>query len=305
MTEQEKKPAEPEQKETQPKEFVPWKDFLESYPLNSVQNVSGYYSRKSDSSAFNPFVREVPILRLHCTHCEGIRNFSGRWVHHGDFRESGVVEDFLKYTCRDCREGTKTFCILSQPIEEEGNGTAIKIGELPELHIEVPQSLKKLLGDEYPLFIKGLSCERHGLGVGAFTYYRRVVEAQKNHLIEEILRVAKKLNAPTDTQEKLKNATKEKQFSRSVDMISGAVPESLLVDSHNPMKLLHNALSIGVHAETDENCLKLAHSIRLVLADLSERIKLALKEHGELRSAVSELFNFSSKAKKKSKESQP
>ena len=77
--------------------------------------------------------------------------------------------------------------------------------------------------------------------------------------------------------------------------------EGARVDSHNPLKLLHNALSVGVHAESDENCLKLAKSIRLVLADLSERLKLALGEQDELRFAVSGLLKFVSEAKKKEK----
>ena len=55
-------------------------------------------------------------------------------------------------------------------------------------------------------------------------------------------------------------------------MAKVAIPESLLINGHNPILLLHNALSEGVHAMTDEQCLELASSIRIVLAELSERI---------------------------------
>jgi hypothetical protein len=54
-----------------------------------------------------------------------------------------------------------------------------------------------------------------------------------------------------------------------------------------------------VHAETDENCLKIAHGVRMVLADFSERLKLALEEQSELRSAIADLGKFIGEARKK------
>ena len=57
-----------------------------------------------------------------------------------------------------------------------------------------------------------------------------------------------------------------------------------------PLTLLHPALSEGIHAKTDEECLELATSIRVVLIELAERIAAALKEEAELKSAVSRLI---------------
>jgi hypothetical protein len=285
-----------------PQNLVPWAEFLKDYPLNSVQNVSAYFEKTNDQ--YNPFRRLTPMLRLHCEKCMGVRNFVGRWTHHEFFSRGETLYDFLKYTCKDCGEAIKTFCVVSQASDNLGNGCAVKIGEFPDLHLDLPRSVEKLLGDDYDLFIKGLTCEKRGLGIGAFTYYRRVVESQKNNLIAEVLRVAEKLGATKDVTDKLKAAQKEKQFSRAVEAIKEAIPESLLVDSHNPLRLLHDALSICVHAESDETCLRIAHSIRLVLADLSERLKLALGEQDELRTAVSGLLKFNAEARKKTKESQ-
>lgn len=299
---EEDKPA--KEKPISPPDLVPWAKFLEDYPINSLQNVSGYYEKR-DPQYGDPYRRQTPTLRLHCAKCKGVRNFNGKWTHHDTFSKGGIVNDFLKYTCRDCGEASKTFCVISQPTDENGNGCAVKIGEFPELHLELPASMEKFLGDDYSLFVKGLTCEKRGLGIGAFTYYRRVVESQKDHLITEVLRVAEKLGASTEVTERLKKAQRERQFSRAVEAIKGAIPESLHVDSHNPFKLLHDALSICVHAESDEQCLRMAHSIRLVLADLCERIRLALGEQEELRTAVSGLLKFTSEARKKTNESQP
>lgn len=296
-------PADPaEEKNIHQADLMPWRVFLEDCPINSAQKVSEYYER--DGDGYEPFRRLSPTLRLHCYKCNGVRNFNGRWTHHRGFRESCVVYDFLEYTCKDCEEASKTFCVISEAIDDKGNGIAVKIGEYPELHLELPRSLEKLLGDDYSLFVRGLTCEKRGLGIGAFTYYRRVVESQKNHLIAEILRVAEKLGAPQEVTNKLKATQNEKQFSRAVDSLKDSIPESLLVDSHNPLKLLHSALSICVHSESDEQCLRMAHSIRMVLADLAERIKLALGEQDELRSAVSGLLKFTAEAKMRAKECQ-
>jgi hypothetical protein len=58
----------------------------------------------------------------------------------------------------------------------------------------------------------------------------------------------------------------------------------------NPLILLHSALSEGLHAQTDEQCLELAQAVRVVLAELAERIGQALKDEAELNAAISRLM---------------
>jgi len=70
--------------------------------------------------------------------------------------------------------------------------------------------------------------------------------------------------------------------------IKGAIPDSLMVQGQNPLTLLHDALSIGIHHEDDVECLQRATSVRLILADLADRIDRALKENAELEAAVQE-----------------
>jgi hypothetical protein len=280
---------------------IEWREFLESYPVGISQIVKNYYGERNgyagDSS---PYFRVAPRLRLYCDTCEGYRNFDGQWRFHEHFGGRDLVEDFIDYKCRDCSKGKKTFCISSYA-EEGLKGHALKIAEYPDQYIEIPTSLRKLLDSDFSLFSKGLKCEKFGLGIGAFTYYRRVVENQKAHLIGEILKVARKFNSPEDVITQLEDAHEEQQFARAVEKVGKAIPESLLVDSHNPLKLLYKSLSTGVHYDTDEKCLRIAHSIRLVLVDLAERIALALKEQNELHSAISELFKLNTEADKEKK----
>ena len=64
-----------------------------------------------------------------------------------------------------------------------------------------------------------------------------------------------------------------------------------MINGHNPVQLLHGALSEGVHELSDEECLELASSVRVVLGELSERLAQALKDEAELSKAVSTLMH--------------
>ena len=117
----------------------------------------------------------------------------------------------------------------------------------------------------------------------------------KNRIIDEMKKVAQKIGLKPEVLVAFETARNETQFSKAVDEIKEAIPESLLIDGHNPLKLLHTALSKGLHAEDDATCMELAQSIRVVLTELAERISLALKEHAELTGAVSRILQQSAK----------
>jgi hypothetical protein len=72
-----------------------------------------------------------------------------------------------------------------------------------------------------------------------------------------------------------------------MEVTKDAIPESLRINGQNPLTLLHSALSEGLHALDDDTCLTYAHAIRLVLAELSERMAQILKDNNELNEAVS------------------
>jgi len=273
-------------------EFIPWNTFLEEYPVMSNQRVSGYYTKESGYGVELALIKTTPVLKLFCAECYVLRNFDGEWTIYSRLRQSSSLNDFLVYLCRDCKKGMKHYSLISSYIDADGNGQALKVGEYPELSIKIPSSLPKLLGKDYPYFIKGLKCEKQGLGVAAYAYYRRVVENQKNRLLKEILKVSAKLGADEAITNNLEAAIKEVQFSKAIDIAKESMPESLLIDGHNPFKLLHRVLSIGIHNQPDESCLEIAHNIRIVLTDLSVRIKAALGERNDLKASVASLLKF-------------
>ena len=116
---------------------------------------------------------------------------------------------------------------------------------------------------------------------------------KKNRILKNIIQITEKLPASADMVRALNIAKGETQFSKAIASVKDAIPQSLLINGHNPLTLLHSALSEGLHAQTDERCLEVAQAIRLVLAELSDRIAQALKDDRELTEALSRLMNKS------------
>jgi hypothetical protein len=259
-------------------------DFLESCGPDSLQRVSNLLGSRSSTSV----ALLTPEIRLHCEICDGVRRFKCHNNHYVS-GEMGFV--FVIYVCKNCGTTRKTFALAVIPDEHLSSGQVQKLGELPPFGPPTPSRVMKLVAEDRELFLKGRRSELHGLGIGAFAYYRRVVEEQKGRIIEEIGKVAAKVKPSEETNKLFAKAKAETQFSTAIDIIKSAIPETLLIDGHNPLTLLHSALSEGLHAQTDEQCLELATSIRVLLTELAERISTALKEEATLKSALNRLLN--------------
>ncbi len=262
-------------------------DFLESCGPDSTQHVSGLLTRSRSSGHT---ILQTPELQLHCDSeiCNGVRVFQ---CHEERYVSTGWEFEFMTYLCKNCGKTQRTFALAVLPDGTKNTGRVIKLGEVPPFGPPTPSRVMKLVGEDRELFLKGRRAELRGLGIGAFAYYRRVVEEQKGRIIKEVGKVAAKIKPSRETADLFAKAEAETQFSTAIDMIKSAIPESLLIDGHNPLTLLHTALSEGLHAQSDEYCLELAASIRVVLTELAERISTALKEEATLKNAVSRLLN--------------
>jgi hypothetical protein len=109
----------------------------------------------------------------------------------------------------------------------------------------------RLFGEDRAIFLKGRQCENQGLGVGAFAYYRRVVENHKKEIFDAIIGVCETVDAPKELIEELGRAKKEISFTKAMEQIKTALPQGLLIGGHNPLLALHGALSVGLHDESD------------------------------------------------------
>lgn len=271
------------------RELMSWKRFLESSPPGTTAELNQVIG----PVAINGMAKIVIAdLDLHCDHrgCDGNRRFSNYDVL--DMRPSDYLFDFLNFICNNCKENVKKYAVRIVDIRVDGHhrtGTVTKIGEYPAFGQPLPSRVVTMFKEDKDLLFQGRRCENQALGIGAFAYYRRIVEGQKSRLLSEITRVARRLEAPADAIATLERAAKERQFVKALSDARDAIPQSLFIDGINPMMLLHNALSEGLHAGTDEQCLQAATVIRLVLSKLSERISDALEEDEALKAAVKKL----------------
>jgi hypothetical protein len=272
---------------------ISFAEFLESVPPSQFRKVSDICTvmHRPSGTAWRELA--IPQLQLHCpsSTCNGPRFFRFKDGERVIPADKDVKLTFFDYICSNCRRVQKLFSLYISVKGEVGSSTAgecYKFGEHPAYGPPTPTRLLRLFGKDRETFLKGRQCENHGLGIGAFVYYRRMVENHKNQILDDIIKVARKV-APEMAQA-LEAAKNENQFLRAVESVKNAIPQALLIEGHNPLTLLHSALSEGLHAETDEHCLELAHDVRIVLAELAERISQALKDEAELNAAISRLM---------------
>jgi hypothetical protein len=236
---------------------------------------------------------KTPEIQLHCSEdsCNGVRFHrctQGTFI---SLEPGETINSFITYLCSNCQTHTKIYSIRALRQSDNLDGAMIKFGENPIFGPPIPARLLKLIGPDRDNFLKGRRCENQGLGVGAFVYYRRVVEHQKNRIFKEIVKVSEKIGAPQEKIDILNAALLETQFTKALDMAKDAMPESLLINGHSPLKLLYRALSDGIHNLSDEECLGYASSVRVVLGELSDRLSQALKDEVEITNALNRLLS--------------
>lgn len=272
-------------------------EFLQSTPPNQWRHISDLFvSQHADAYANISKKINTPELKLHCSSdlCGGFRFFRCTEVFSSAepyLQENSANYVYVTYQCSNCQMARKVYSLaVILSTSDQFHGMCCKFGELPPYGQPIPPRLIKLIGPDREIFLKGRNCENQGFGIGAFAYYRRVVENQKNRILAEIVKVSEKIGVPQDKIDTLHQAIKETQFSRALGMAKDVMPESLLINGHNPIFLLHHALSRGVHELSDEECLRLASTVRLVLGELSEKLSALLKDKAELTEAISTLM---------------
>lgn len=269
------------------KKPITFKEFLENTPPGQWMYVDDALKKDILNATF-PLNK--PQLYLYCDNdgCKGWRFYD---PYAGDIKVNKIYANnsFLSYHCKNCEMSVKIFAIkVTMTIYGEPD-IIFKYGELPSFGPPTPPRAVKLIGLDKELFFTGRRAENQGMGIGAFTYYRRVVENQKNRIFDEIIRVTNKISPGDPIIQELEDAKGQFQFTNAVEIIKHGLPQSLLINGQNPLILLYSALSEGVHDQTDAECLELAGDIRTVLFEFAEKLGQALKEDAKLGASVKRL----------------
>jgi hypothetical protein len=278
----------PEQSEAATEEQpITLAEFLQTIPPDVTRLVGDAITWR-DAGHHKYASLETPVLLMHCDHevCGGVRTFETTEEHTG---VSDSRYDFLSYRCENCKKTTKTFALFTELRPKSAQALMRKLGENTPFGPPIPARAITLIGGDRDLFLKGYKAETRGLGIGAYAYYRRVLDQQRTRIIEQLKKVAVQLGTSPAVLKLFDEALKETQFTTAIEKIKDAIPESLRIKNENPLILLYETASQGLHRRTDEECLELATDLRVVLTELAERISTALRDDQELKLAVDRL----------------
>src|SRR5713101_2285381 len=234
---------------------ISWTNFLETHPPDKRRTVKDM-GRHMVGLGPN-FVINAPEITLNCdsTICGGNRKFRCTDGSSNQLPYNQWAQCFLTYTCRNCGKKKKIYALrchwhLKQrptgragpapvlpgpPIFDEEWQEAIKLGESPPLGPVLPRKLLKLVESDRALFELGRRAEGQGMGIGAFAYYRRVVENLRLTLFDKLIAAAERIKADAEIIEKLKANRENWQFTQSVEDLKSALPEQLKVEGQNPL----------------------------------------------------------------------
>jgi len=269
--------------------------FLEEAPPLVEEEVKADIDNTSRIPGHYFFNLKWPSILLYCgsKECDGDHFFDPEPEHDtANLGELSVKKlYFLIYTCRHCKATRKIFAIAVTG-ETKNDATAkismMKFGEDPPAIGPAPRALQDLLGDQWQLYLKARRSELAGLGIGSFTYYRRIIEHVWQTVLARLVQVAR-IEGSADKIAALEAAQQQREFTRSMEQAKEFIPGSLYVNGHNPFQALYDACGDGIHEYSDEECIKRSRIIRLVLRRFSERAKAVLSEDTEFRTAVGSL----------------
>ena len=173
---------------------TPFAEFLEGTAPGNVTSVTGLARqlRHPVAGAYTSIYKcAAPDIQLHCgsDSCNGTMFFRAT-SQSLDLTATEGHTFYVTYRCSNCQNTTKTFSLSACRDPRTTSGKCYKFGELPEYGPPTAARLIKLIGPDRDMFLKGRRCENQGLGIGAFSYYRMVVENQKNRILSEIITVA-------------------------------------------------------------------------------------------------------------------
>jgi hypothetical protein len=265
-------------------------DFLlKSGPNESVEVQQLWHFHHSVGGGKSNQLDAPKDLLLECSECVGKRTFGLEGT--GYLSNLGFANNvFLRYKCKNCEKQWRTYALRVIPNKEPSSGSLLKYGEWPPFGMIVDPKVAELLGDEVELFRKGLNSEAKSLGIGAFAYYRRVLERQRAGIFDRVILAAEKLEASPETVAELRKAKADRQFTKGLDAIKPGVLQGIYINGHNPLTLLYDEVSDGLHAQSDAEILENAQTIRLLLVDLASRLEIALSEDNAVTEAVNKLL---------------
>lgn len=136
-----------------------------------------------------------------------------------------------------------------------------------------------------------MDCLSRSYGLGACAYLRRVVEHQIDPILDLIYQVNKEAGVDEAKLAEIQRTIAGKNFDEKAKLAYRVAPSTLIVEGTNPIKIIYDRFSAGVHKLDEDTAVQVAAEIATALeyvivelnrqrsarAQFAEKIKSALK----------------------------
>jgi hypothetical protein len=289
-------------KELTNKEFT---EFLENGHLYSKIELFDTLEKDYKFRLSNYFSKKA--YKFYCPHEKDYHTFNieENWERGYELHEKNVPDFYLDKNnnvnfsfqlsgvCQSCRFKMDFLInIFSQEEVKEDNAFPSlyirKIGQFPAVERNPEKEvLNYLCEEDKDNYRKALSNLSLSYGIGAFAYFRRIIENEIKQIVKDLSEL------DFDGSDKIKSAWNDyeqnHQMSNLIDNINPYIPKSLKEIDDNPIRLLHSQLSGGIHIYSEKTCLEKAKKIDILLRYVIKKVNSEKYELSEVRQAMKEL----------------
>jgi hypothetical protein len=179
-----------------------------------------------------------------------------------------------------------------RPATRSRKWTLRKWGQWPAWSITPPREIQDaLVADDLELYKKALVCVSQGYGIGALAYFRRVIENSMNAMLD-LVEEAARADGDEDALRNVVRARESKRADEKLALIVEHVPRTLRPSGANPLAVLHDRYSRGLHAFSDDECVRIALDLRrafdFVFRNLRQLAREAKEYADEMKTLASQ-----------------
>lgn len=167
-----------------------------------------------------------------------------------------------------------------------------KVGQVPPWTKRVDKTLEKALGDDAELYRRALDCISRAYGLGACAYLRRVVEHQIDPLLRLIYDVHQEAGADEPKLEEIQRTIKGKNFDEKARLAYRVAPSTLIVEGTNPIKIIYDRFSVGLHSLDEETAVQVAGEIATALEYVVVELNRQRNARMQFAEKVKSAFKF-------------
>jgi hypothetical protein len=154
----------------------------------------------------------------------------------------------------------------------------MKIGQFPEQSTSISSAIEKRLGASAVFYRRALTCRNEGFGLAAVAYFRRVVEDKTNELVDVVADSAQTMGMSEGDVAHIRAAKAQKRYEDKLKVAAEAIPNVMKPDGANPLQALYDLLSVGLHTQTEEECLQVADEVREIFDYLFDRLRAEIED---------------------------